>query len=135
MRAKQILAADQGTRFIQIDFGGWDHHQDIYAANNLPARATDLDNGLGALLSDMKASGRLSETLVIVMGEFGRTPGISTANGRDHYTVQSVLMAGGGVKGGKVIGGTNATGANLGGTIVDFGWAGSGTAGPRVVRP
>jgi hypothetical protein len=127
--AKQIIQADQGTRFIQIDFGGWDHHGDIYAANNLPLRATDLDNGLGALMDDLKATGKLDQTLIIVMGEFGRTPGVLTAaNGRDHYSVQSVLMAGGGVKGGKVIGSTNATGA----TIADFGWSGSGS-GPRTV--
>jgi hypothetical protein len=133
--ARQVLAADQGTRFVQINIGGWDHHADIYAQNNLLNSATQLDNGLGALLDDLKSTGRLNETLIIVMGEFGRTPGISTANGRDHYLVHSVLMAGGGVKGGKVIGATNAAPtANPGGTITDFGWAGSdGVA--RMIRP
>lgn len=129
--AKQILQADQGTRFIQINNGGWDHHGDIYAAGSLPLRATDLDNGLGALIEDLKAIGKLDQTLVIVMGEFGRTPGVLTAAaGRDHYPIQSVLLAGGGVKGGKVIGATNSTGDRPGGTISDFGWSGSG-AGPR----
>jgi len=128
--AKQVLLADQGTRFVQINYGSWDHHQDIYAANNLPLRAGELDNGLGALLDDLKAAGRLNDTMIIAMGEFGRTPGISAANGRDHYLIQSAFMAGGGIKG-KVIGATNATGS----AVAEFGWAGSGSAGPRVIRP
>jgi hypothetical protein len=129
--AKQILQADQGTRFIQIDTGGWDHHQNIYDANNLPLRATDLDNGLGALIDDLKAIGKFDETLIVVMGEFGRTPGVVTAaGGRDHYSIQSVMLAGGGIKGGTVVGATNDTGDKPGGTISDFGWSGSGL-GPR----
>ena len=126
--AKQVLAADQGTRFVQINFGSWDHHQNIYAANVLPAMAAQLDNGMGALLDDLKSSGRLGETLIVLLGEFGRTPNISAANGRDHYAIQSAMLIGGGVKG-KVIGATNTTGA----TITEFGWAGSGSAGARTV--
>lgn len=117
--AKQILAADQGTRFVQVNFGSWDHHQNIYAANVLPAMGAQLDNALGALLDDLRASGRLNDTMIVMMGEFGRTPNFSAALGRDHYNVQSILMAGGGVRGGKVIGGTDATGAN----ITNFGWS------------
>jgi uncharacterized protein (DUF1501 family) len=90
-----------------------------------------LDNGLAALLDDLKGSGRLGETLVVVMGEFGRTPRISAAGGRDHYLLQSGLLAGGGVKGGKIIGVTSADGSQ----VTDFGWAGSGNTGPRYVRP
>ncbi|MEO8098910.1 MAG: DUF1501 domain-containing protein [Acidobacteriota bacterium] len=127
--AKQALAADQGTRFVQINFGSWDHHQNIYAANVLPAMAQQLDNALGALIDDLKASGRFGETLIIMMGEFGRTPALSAAAGRDHYSIQSVLFAGGGVTGGKVIGATNATGS----AIADFGWAGSGSGVKRTV--
>jgi hypothetical protein len=126
--AKQVLAADQGSRFVQINFGNWDHHQDIYTPTALLGVAAQLDNALGALIDDLKASGRLGETLIIAMGEFGRTPTMSAAAGRDHYPIQSILMAGGGVRGGTVIGATNATGA----TISDFGWAGSGT-GRRTV--
>ena len=130
--AKQILEADQGTRFIQIDYGNWDHHADIYAANNLPLRGAELDGGLSALLDDLKGTGKLSDTLIIVLGEFGRTTGnLSGANGRDHYLILSALLAGGGVKGGKVIGATNAAGS----TITDFGWAGTSVTGPKVIRP
>jgi hypothetical protein len=126
--AKQILAANQGTRFVQIDFGSWDHHQNIYAANVLPAMALQLDNGLGALLDDLKASGQFNDTLIVMMGEFGRTPALSAAAGRDHYAIQSAMFAGGGVRG-KTIGSTNATGS----AIAEFGWSGSGTTGPRTV--
>ncbi len=136
LTAKQILAADQGTRFIQISYGSWDMHQDIYGlqnanGNNLYTMTPALDNGVSALLSDLKASGALDETLVVIVGEFGRTPGISAAGGRDHYLIQSALFAGAGVKGGKVIGTTSADGS----TVTDFGWKGSGTTGPRYVRP
>lgn len=134
--AKQILQADQGTRFIQINSGGWDHHSNIYAAGSLPARAAELDAGLSALLDDLKGSGMLDQTLVLVLGEFGRTTGaLSAAGGRDHYLIHSALLAGGGVKGGKVIGATDDTGSNPGGVITEFGWAGSGTTGPRAIRP
>jgi hypothetical protein len=131
--AKQVLAADQGTRFIQISLGGWDHHQNIYATagNSLLTLTPALDNGLSALLADLKSSGLLAETLVVMVGEFGRTPRLSAAAGRDHYLLQSALFAGAGVKGGKVIGATSNDGA----TVTEFGWSGSGGAGPRYVRP
>jgi uncharacterized protein (DUF1501 family) len=123
--AKQILAADQGTRFIQITFGSWDMHQDIYGqqnpkGNNLYTMGTPLDNGVGALLDDLKASGLLEDTLVVMVGEFGRTVGpVTAAGGRDHWLQQSVLFAGGGVKGGKVLGATDAAGSDT----IDFGWS------------
>jgi hypothetical protein len=131
--AKQVLAANQGTRFIQIQLGGWDMHQNIYdtGAQGIFALSTTLDNGLSALLGDLKSAGMLSETLVVVLGEFGRTPRLSAAAGRDHYLLQSALLAGGGVKGGKIIGATNADGS----AVTEFGWNGSGNSGPRYVRP
>ncbi|MEO7649779.1 MAG: DUF1501 domain-containing protein, partial [Bryobacteraceae bacterium] len=75
--AKQVLAANQGTRFIQISFGNWDMHTNIYATTpgSLPAMGKQLDDGLSALLGDLKASGQLNDTLVVMMGEFGRTVG------------------------------------------------------------
>ena len=113
--AKKVLAANQGTRYIQIVSGGWDHHQDIYnpnAGGRLPRMTRDLDAGLAALLDDLKGSGLLNETLVVLMGEFGRTVGaLSPQNGRDHYLQHFAVFAGAGVKGGKVIGATDPTGA------------------------
>lgn len=123
--AKQALAANQGTRFIQITLGGWDMHQDIYGTanpkgTNLFTLCPTLDNGVGALLDDLQSSGLLDQTLVVMAGEFGRTVGAVTVDGgRDHWLQQSVVFAGAGVRGGKVIGATNDTGSDT----VDFGWS------------
>ena len=123
--AKQVLAANQGTHFIQITLGNWDMHMDIYGqqnpkGNNLLTICTTLDNGVGALLADLQASDLLSSTLVVMVGEFGRTTGaVTPAGGRDHLLQQSVLFAGAGVHGGKVIGATNASGSDT----TDFGWS------------
>ena len=69
------------------------------------------DHALSALISDLEQRAMLDETLVVVMGEFGRTPKLNTRGGRDHWPrVFSVLMAGGGVTGGQVIGSSDAVG-------------------------
>ena len=126
--AQQVLKANQGTRFVQITSNdGWDMHQNIYDANQLPAKAKILDTAVGTLLADLKASGQLATTLVVLVGEFGRTVGpLSAARGRDHYVQQFAMFAGGGVKGGRVIGVTNSTGSD----VTDFGWSQN-----RYVRP
>ena len=85
--AKQALAANQGTRFVQITLGSWDMHQDIYGTanpkgNNLFTMCPQLDNGVGALLDDLTASGALNDTLIVMAGEFGRTVGPVTAGRR-----------------------------------------------------
>ncbi|HZT31722.1 MAG TPA: DUF1501 domain-containing protein [Bryobacteraceae bacterium] len=118
--AKQVLQADQGTRFIQITQGGWDMHSNIYDARQLPAYGKLLDDGLAALLGDLQATGLFTNTLLVMAGEFGRTVGpLSGAQGRDHYPQQFVMFAGAGVTGGKVIGVTNAAGDD----VTDFGWS------------
>ena len=120
--AKQVLAANQGTRYIEITFGSWDMHLNIYsaAANSLPAMTKQLDNGLSALIGDLQSSGMLDETLIVMQGEFGRTVGPLTGGlGRDHYPQQFAVFAGGGVKGGRAIGSTNADGSDM----VDYGWS------------
>jgi hypothetical protein len=128
--AKKIVAADQGTRFIQINLGGWDHHQGIYdrnqvngrdAGQNIYSQTSQLDPALGSLISDLDAEGLLDETLVVVSGEFGRTVGPLSAerNGRDHYLQMFYVLAGGGVQGGRVIGETDPTGA----FTVEPGWS------------
>ena len=119
--AKKVLAANQGTRYIQIVSGGWDHHANIYSPNagGLPRLARDLDTGLATLLDDLKASGHLSETLIVLMGEFGRTVGnLSPQSGRDHFLQHFAMFAGGGVTGGKIIGATDLSGAYT----VEPGW-------------
>ncbi|MCS7025599.1 MAG: DUF1501 domain-containing protein [Bryobacteraceae bacterium] len=120
LTAFKVLAQDSGTRVIHITFGGWDHHQNIYDPNTLPRLAAQLDGGLSSLLNDLKASGLLRETLVVMMGEFGRTPGRLTSQaGRDHYLQQFVVFAGAGVKGGRVLGVTDETGAST----KEYGWS------------
>jgi uncharacterized protein (DUF1501 family) len=135
--AKQVLAANQGTRFIQITLGNWDMHIDIYGTqnpkgNNLFTLCPQLDTGVGQLLSDLSASNLLNETLIVMAGEFGRTVGpITPALGRDHLQQQTIIFAGGGVHGGKVIGTTTADGSDT----MDFGWAAPGGQPQRYVRP
>ncbi|MGO9254696.1 MAG: DUF1501 domain-containing protein [Bryobacteraceae bacterium] len=119
--ASQVLKANQGTRFIQITSNdGWDMHQNIYSAANLPAKAKILDTAVAALIGDLKANGLFSTTLIVMVGEFGRTVGpLTPAAGRDHLQQQFAFFAGGGVKGGTVIGQTNATG----GDTAVYGWS------------
>jgi hypothetical protein len=108
--ARNLVEADAGTRFIFLQQDGWDHHKDIYDRKNHYQHSWELDSALGSLIEDLavrkRADGRtlLEETMVVCMGEFGRTPGGLTAglNGRDHYQYAfTVLFAGGGVKGGR----------------------------------
>jgi Protein of unknown function (DUF1501) len=117
-QGKQMLIArrllERGVRFVQVWAGGWDHHQDI--ANKLPISAREIDQPVGAFLTDLKQRGMLNDTLVIWGGEFGRTPTEDRGNnpkpGRDHNAKAfSIWMAGGGVKGGTVYGSTDEFGA------------------------
>jgi hypothetical protein len=125
--ARKVLEQNQGTRYIEITQGGWDMHVNIYQQNQLPTMGKLLDDGLGQLITDLKADGLYDSTMIVMAGEFGRTVGpLTAAAGRDHFPVQFAFFAGGGVKGGNIIGSTDATGAN----IVDPGWSRQ-----RVVRP
>jgi len=132
--ARNLFRADAGTRFILASHGGWDHHGDIYKekSRNHPALIRELDAALTSLLRDLETTpsrhrpgkSLLDETLVVVMSEFGRTPGpvSATRQGREHFIhVHCGLLAGGGIRRGAVIGKTD----ELGGKIVDPGWSGS----------
>ena len=120
LMAKQVLAANEGTRYIEITLGGWDMHNNIYQANQLPQLTKTLDNGLGQLIADLKGLGLLDKTMIVMSGEFGRTVGkLTAAAGRDHHPQQFALFAGGGVKGGKAIGATDPAGSST----VDSGWS------------
>jgi hypothetical protein len=106
--------AERGVRMVQVYFGNfqpWDNHDDIMIHRTLAAQA---DPPIGALLQDLKASGMLEDTLVIIGGEFGRTPVVEVSglikvqNGRDHNNQGfSYVLAGGGVKRGTVYGATD----------------------------
>jgi uncharacterized protein (DUF1501 family) len=126
--ARNLIEADAGTRFIFLQQDGWDHHGDIYKKINLYEKSTVLDQALAALIDDLATRKRpsgstlLDETMVICMGEFGRTPGPITEGlkGRDHYQyAMTALFAGGGVKGGQIIGKTDETGAK----VLQTGWS------------
>lgn len=119
--ARNLVRSKLGTRFVQISFGTWDHHVNIYAPNaNLQSMSKQFDAGLGALISDLKQDGTLDRTLIVAVGEFGRTVGpVNQNNGRDHHVQQSALFAGARVVGTRAIGSTDATGA----AIADPGWS------------
>jgi hypothetical protein len=108
--ARNLVSAAMGVRYVEITIPGWDMHSGIYRA--LPNLGGEFDQGLGALISDLKANGKFDETLIVAMGEFGRTVGdLNGLQGRDHFPQQSVLLAGGGVRGLRAIGETDAKGS------------------------
>jgi uncharacterized protein (DUF1501 family) len=111
--ARNLLRSKLGTRFIQISIGGWDNHVNIYQPNAvLSSAAKQFDVGLGTLIADLKSDGLLDSTLIVAMGEFGRTVGpLNSQAGRDHYLQQSALVAGAGIRGGRAIGATDKLGA------------------------
>jgi hypothetical protein len=104
-----------GVPFIEVSLGGWDTHQDNF--RRVKTLSEQIDSPVAALLADLRDRGLLESTLVVWMGEFGRTPHINTrgANpGRDHYPrAWSLAMWGGGIKGGAVIGRTDKEGASV----------------------
>ncbi|MBC7528184.1 MAG: DUF1501 domain-containing protein, partial [Chthonomonadaceae bacterium] len=103
---------ESGVRFVTITMGGWDTHENNF--NSLKNGVLpDLDRGFSTLIRDLSQRGMLDTTLVVWMGEFGRSPEINKNMnpGRDHWpNAMSVVMAGGGVKGGQVIGSTDERG-------------------------
>ncbi|MCE9564208.1 MAG: DUF1501 domain-containing protein [Planctomycetes bacterium] len=108
---KRVLAArrlvEAGVPFVYTHFeSNWDHHGQNFRAckDKLPV----LDKAVASLLEDLSATGMLERTIVMVLGEMGRTPKINKDAGRDHWgTCQSVLVAGGGFAGGTVVGATD----------------------------
>jgi uncharacterized protein (DUF1501 family) len=101
---------ERGVRFVTVNYGGWDHHAKIWTG--LALRLPDFDRGFSALLEDLHQRGLLADTLVTAFGEFGRTPKINKDAGRDHWgPAASLLFAGAGVRGGRVVGQTDKQGA------------------------
>jgi hypothetical protein len=106
LMARRLVEA--GVRCVTIDHSNWDTHDNNFSTLRrelLPA----LDTSLAALFRDLADRGRLQSTLVIVTGEFGRTPRINRNAGRDHWgPAFTVLLGGGGIRGGRVLGRTDA---------------------------
>ncbi|MEO6811349.1 MAG: DUF1501 domain-containing protein [Isosphaeraceae bacterium] len=106
---------EQGVSFVEVSLGGWDNHNDIFntlSRGNLPK----LDKAMGTLVSDLAQRGLLDKTMIVWMGDFGRTPKINQNGGRDHWPRSwSVVMGGGGLKGGQLVGSTDKDGIDVSG--------------------
>jgi uncharacterized protein (DUF1501 family) len=101
---------ESGVRFVTVNYAGWDHHAKIF--ESLDRMLPVFDQGFAALINDMHQRGLLNDTLVLAMGEFGRSPKVNKDAGRDHWGhAASMLFAGAGVRGGKVVGATDPEGA------------------------
>ena len=103
---------EQGVPFVEVDFGGWDNHGGIFPT--LTTKLATVDQAMSALLEDLSERGMLENTVVIWMGEFGRTPRINPGAGRDHWARSWAVAVGGGkIKGGQAIGATNSDGTQV----------------------
>jgi len=105
--ARRLVEA--GVPFITLYDGGWDHHVDVF--KGFSTRFPTVDTALAALITDLEQRGLLETTLVVMLGEFGRTPKINEKAGRDHWSnAMSVLFAGCGTPGGQIVGATDKNG-------------------------
>lgn len=137
LMARNIVAARAGARYVLVNQGGWDHHGDIYGKEDaqmedprqrggLYKNCGDLDPAFASLVEDLKGAEDaegvplLDKTLVMALGEFGRTPGeLTDIKGRDHWpAVRCGVFAGAGVRGGRVLGATD----EQGGKVTKFDW-------------
>jgi uncharacterized protein (DUF1501 family) len=107
LMARRLVEA--GVRFVSLTYGSWDHHGNI--KSGIESQLGPVDQGVAALLDDLKERGMLERTLVLLTTEFGRTPKINPQSGRDHWPrVFSIMMAGGGIKAGLVHGASDSLG-------------------------
>ncbi len=103
---------ETGVPFVEVNLGGWDLHQNCFAG--LQQKLPEVDQAMSALIEDLASRGILENTVVMWMGEFGRTPRINGNAGRDHWARSwSVVAGGGGLAAGKVIGATNEDGTQV----------------------
>lgn len=110
LMARRLI--ETGVRFVEVTLDGWDTHIDNFSKIKYLMR--DLDPAMSTLIKELNERGKLNDTLVVWMGEFGRTPKISAAEGRDHYpSAWSAVLAGGGIRAGQTYGSTDADGAKV----------------------
>jgi hypothetical protein len=110
LMARRLISS--GVTFVEVMHGGWDTHSDH--DDRMQTLCGDLDQGMTALLLDLESHGLLESTLVVWIGDFGRTPKLNGRGGRDHYPrVTPAVFAGGGGPGGQVVGATDADGENV----------------------
>ncbi len=102
----------EGVRFIEVNFGGWDTHQENF--ETVAAKCLILDQAFSSLVIDLRARNLLDQTLIVLCSEFGRTPIINKNSGRDHWPrVFSAVLAGGGIIGGRTIGASSRDGGEV----------------------
>jgi len=111
-----LLAAklvEKGVTTVEVDLGGWDNHGNIF--NTIKnGNGPRLDQGIAGLVTDLTQIGKWKDTVVVWMGEFGRTPRINNGGGRDHWgRCWSIMMGGGAMKGGQSYGSTDADGTSV----------------------
>jgi len=103
---------EQGVTFVEVRSNGWDMHRGL--KETMARNSSQVDMGMATLIHDLKQRNMLDTTLVVWMGEFGRTPKVNPNAGRDHYPrAFNVAVAGGGIKGGQVIGATSKDGTEV----------------------
>lgn len=108
--ARRLVEA--GVTYIEVRSNGWDTHNDNF--ERIKTLAGGVDRGYAALIADLRDRGMLDRTMVLWMGEFGRTPRVNGRTGRDHYPrVFNLAISGGGVKGGQVIGSSTDDGSRV----------------------
>jgi hypothetical protein len=108
--ARRLVEA--GVAFVEVNVEGWDTHEDNFTRT--ADRTAMIDQPMAQLIADLRERGMLERTLVLWMGEFGRTPQINARAGRDHYPrAFNVALAGGGIRGGQVVGETDAGGVEV----------------------
>jgi len=108
--ARRLVEA--GARCVNINTGNWDHHNDI--AKGLEQHLPPLDRAIATLVEDLEARGLLNDVIVYCVGEFGRTPRMNGHAGRDHWSdCFSVLLAGGGIQGGRIVGASEKWGGGV----------------------
>jgi hypothetical protein len=108
--ARNLLEA--GVNFVEVQLGGWDTHANNFVS--VKRNCAQLDRPFGALVEDLKSNGMYDDTLIIWMGEFGRTPAINGRMGRDHFpAITPVVIGGGPITTGIAIGQTNAKGTQI----------------------
>ena len=103
---------EEGVPFVEVDFGGWDMHTNVFTG--LERQLGIVDKAMSTLIQDLERRGLLQDTVVLWMGEFGRTPRINGTAGRDHWARSwSVVVGGSGIKGGTTVGATNEDGTEV----------------------
>jgi len=111
LMARRLVEA--GVTYVEVSLGGWDTHADTFNTHKTRLQP-ELDKGMGTLVGDLAQRGLLDNTMIVWMGDFGRTPKINQNAGRDHWPRSwSVVMGGGGLKGGQAIGATDKDGVDI----------------------